>query len=98
MLFLIISGFIMVVCWIIFNVFHNANTSTISSSLAADIIPIAPNFDTQTIAQLKLRKKIPPLYQTAIATPSAIARPQIIQPQISPTTLPTASQEGKLNQ
>jgi hypothetical protein len=92
--FLIISGFIVIIFWIIFSVFHNANTSTISSSVAADIVPISPNFDTKTITILKQRTKIAPLFQAPTATPSATITPFVTQP--TATTIPTTSGGGKL--
>lgn len=62
-LLILISTFIIVVCWIAFNVVHNSITSTISENLAVQIIPISPNFDTQAIERIKKRQKISPLYE-----------------------------------
>lgn len=62
--------FVLVVAWIIFTIYHNAATSTISEPLDINIQPIDPNFDTQTITELKKREKILPLYELGGPTPT----------------------------
>ena len=57
-----ISIFIVIVAWIIFNIYHATASSTISESLNRNIIPINPNFDTKTIDSLKKRQIITPIY------------------------------------
>lgn len=54
---------LLVAAWIIFNIYHNSVTSTISAPLDKNILPISPNFDTQTIDNLKKRDKILPVYE-----------------------------------
>lgn len=61
-LLLLISIFIIIVAWIIFNIYHSAATSTISKTLNINILPISPNFDTKTIDKLKTRKAVSPIY------------------------------------
>lgn len=70
-LFLAISSFALIVLWIIFNVYHNVVTSTISQSLIVQIAPIKPDFDIKTIENLKQRKQVTPVYSDAFATRSA---------------------------
>jgi len=75
-LYISISSFFLVVAWIVFNIYHTAVTSTISPDLQIQIIPIDPSFDTSTIQNLKLRKRISPAYETInTSTPEASITP-----------------------
>lgn len=62
-LFLMVSGFAIVVVWVGFNIYHNAKTSTIPEATSIQIAPISPSFDTKTIDIIKKRKKIPPVFE-----------------------------------
>ncbi len=62
-LFVLWMTFITVVAWIGFNIYHIMVTSTISEELQAQTLPIDPNFDMETINNLKIRQKVEPLYQ-----------------------------------
>ncbi|MBI2431037.1 MAG: hypothetical protein HYV39_03420 [Candidatus Levybacteria bacterium] len=62
-LFVLISGFILVVIWIGFNIYHNAVTSTIPEATSIQIEPIAPTFDMQSIASIKKREKASPVFE-----------------------------------
>lgn len=83
--------FFVVVAWIVFNFYHSATTSTISSATSMQIQPIEPRFDQRAIEQLKKRPAIKPQYTlptnaSASATPSPTLLPSpIITPLISPT-------------
>jgi hypothetical protein len=57
---LLVPLFILTVCWVIFNVYHNYVSSTITDPLSYEIIPIKGNFDTDTINKIKERKKVSP--------------------------------------
>lgn len=59
---LLISAFIVVIAWVIANIYHNAYASTINSTLSEEIIPISPNFNTAVLEKLKTRKYIDPIY------------------------------------
>lgn len=61
-LFILSSALLVTIIWVAFNIYHNAITSTISETLAVQIIPIPGKFDTVTIEKLKKRQKITPLY------------------------------------
>lgn len=69
-LFLTISMFVMVVLWIVFNLYHKWVTTTISPDLQMQIIPIAPKFDVDTINKLKTREQIEPIFELS-DTPQA---------------------------
>ena len=56
------SACVVVLAWIAFTVVHNSLTSTISQTTTQAIIPIQPTFDTQTIAAMKKRLSVTPLY------------------------------------
>ncbi len=91
-LLLIISGFTLVIFWIIFNIYHNSVTSTISDSTTVQIFPINPNFDMQTIESLKQRTQISPLYSNS-ATQSAQPATTFI-PVPTPVSTQSAATSG----
>jgi hypothetical protein len=74
-------SFVVIVAWIISNVFHVQHESTISEELNAQIAPIDQNFNTTIIQKLKERDQVVPLY-TAVSSTSAAA-----QPIPTPTTI-----------
>ena len=76
-LLLLIPLFIVNVIWIIFSIYHNSATSTISQSLDLNIKPISPDFDTQTIESLKTREQITPLFESQKET---IPTPPVNEP------------------
>ena len=86
-LFVSVSMFAIVALWIGFNLYHSWVASTISEDLQIQIIPIAPKFDTQTLNDLKSRKKIKSagsVVQTTVSvTPTAT--PVASETEISPT-------------
>ncbi len=89
-LFILISAFVLVIALVIFNIYHNAKTSTIQEATSIQIQPITPTFDTKTIEALKQRIKILPVFvlQTN-PTPTATT-----QGQLQPTPQ-TASQSAQ---
>jgi hypothetical protein len=60
--FLLFTTLILAVLWVVFSIYHNLVSSTISEPLSVDITAIQPNFDKQTIAKLKQRQKVSPLF------------------------------------
>ncbi len=74
-IFILTPIVIFVFAWIVFSIKHKADTSTISQSLQTNVIPIQEEFDTETIAEIKKRKRIVPLYSNqpleSLATVSA---------------------------
>lgn len=62
-LLLLISTFIIVLAWIIFNVYHSSVKSTIPEKLSIQIVNIDPNFDVETLEKLKKRKKVVPVFE-----------------------------------
>lgn len=87
MVLILSSIFIIAVVWIIFNVYHNSVTSTISEALGIRILPINPNFDTQTIEKLKKRKQVPPVVESRIS--GKLATESAITPTIPPIPSPS---------
>lgn len=69
-LFLVIPFFMLVLIYIIFSVYHNSVTSTISENLNIQITPIAPDFNQKTISDIKKRGQVMPLYEFS-SQPSA---------------------------
>lgn len=70
----ILTAFV-VLCWIIFSIFHNSTTSTISQDTSITINPIKPLFDLKTLDQLKQRKNLSVNLETEIASGSSIMTP-----------------------
>lgn len=62
-IFILASMFILVIAWIVFNIYHNSATSTIPESVVMQIAPITPAFDLATIEKLKSRNKIEPVLE-----------------------------------
>lgn len=62
---LLASAFLVVIAWIIFNIYHNSVVSTTPEDLKKEIVPISPTFDRSTIDKLKSRAKISPIYDQA---------------------------------
>lgn len=59
----IATTFVIILAWIIFNVYHKSIKSTIPEKLNVQIVNIEPNFDKNTLEKLKNRKKVIPLYE-----------------------------------
>jgi hypothetical protein len=75
-IFILGSAFFIIVVWIIFDVYHNSVSSTISEKLNIQIIPITASFDDKTIDDIKKKEKIEPLYTgntSPIITPEPVA-------------------------
>lgn len=86
-LFILIPVALLVMAWIAFNIYHNSATSTISSTLSTNILPISPNFDIKTISNLKEREKVAPVFQLQKAetpTPTIIPSPSLNEPTATP--------------
>lgn len=77
--------FILVLVWVVANIYHNLNKSTISENTSQEITPIDSTFDTQTIDRLKKREKITPAFELKKLSTSA------------PTKTPTSSPSSSLN-
>ncbi len=84
---LIIPSFLLIVAWIIFNIYHSSVSSTISSAVNTQISPIVPSFDMNTVNNLKQRQSVAPLYQFQ-AAPS----PTPFQSPVTPISSLSASQ------
>ena len=62
LLILLIPTFIVTILWIIFNIYHNHVTSTITDPLSIQIIPIDGKFNKTSLESIKNRKRIEPLF------------------------------------
>lgn len=90
-LLLLGSGFILVVAWIAFNIYHNLATSTVAPTVGNHLRPIPPVFDTESITKLKQRKKVS-LDFKALDSQQATTSSQLI-----PTpTIPIATASGEV--
>ncbi|HWY79981.1 MAG TPA: hypothetical protein VNW29_06525 [Candidatus Sulfotelmatobacter sp.] len=67
-LFILISSFVVVFAWIVFNIIHILSNSTVSPDVQAQLMPIPPNFDSRVMQQLKSRENINPLFENQAST------------------------------
>lgn len=95
LLLLLVPFFIMVVAWVIFNIYHSSVTSTISDTLNIQIKPINPTFDKKSIEAIKNRDNVEPIYDlsnSSLASPI----PTITQtPESTASSLPLQTQPNE---
>lgn len=61
-LVILIPSLLIVVLWVIFNIYHNFVTTTIPSNLNTTIKPISAEFDEKSISNIKSRDAVSPSY------------------------------------
>lgn len=61
-LVILIPSLLIVVMWVIFNIYHNFVTSTIPDNLNITIQPISSEFDEKSVSDLKSRDVVSPSY------------------------------------
>jgi len=61
--YIAVSVFLLILMWIIFSIYHNSVTSTITPLVNTQIIPISPTFDTRTVDNLKKRESVSPIFE-----------------------------------
>ena len=79
-LFILISGFFLIIAWIGFSIYHKSKTSTIPEATSIQIAPINPAFDIETIEDIKRRKRAEAILErktTPTPTATASASPTI---------------------
>jgi len=67
---LVVPLFFLVLVWIIFSVYHNSVSSTVSESLNIQIMPIDGRFDENTINELKERENLLPIFEATSSPPT----------------------------
>jgi hypothetical protein len=67
LLLLTMSVGLIICVWIVFSVLHNFMATTTQET----ITPISADFDTDTIAKIKNRKIVSPIYELTGGTPSS---------------------------
>lgn len=92
---LLIPSFILVVFWIIFTIYHNSVSSTITPTQSVQIKPISADFDSKTINDIKTRNQIAPLFEMTESNQSEKTATKEAIPEPELTTIP-ASQGGSL--
>jgi len=102
-IFILGSLLIVSIAWVIFNIQHNAQTSTISEALNHDITAITAHFNIAVITKLKNRELVNPSYTyisvssslttnnqaTIAATPTVSLTPS---PSLAETVIPTPTE------
>lgn len=72
-LFILISGFFLIILWIGFSIYHTSITSTIPEATSIQIAPISPAFDIETIEDIKRRKRAEAILEIIKTTPTPTA-------------------------
>jgi hypothetical protein len=85
-LVILILLFVFVVVWIGYTLYNSLVRSQLPESLAQDVLPIQPAFDTKTIEDLKQRQKLEPSFEIEITTPTPLQEtlPDSTAPQSEP--------------
>ena len=91
-LLLLIPSLLIVVFWVVFNIYHNFVTSTIPEDLNAQITPISPDFDTSVIENFKKRKIIEPLY---VISPESQPEENTLPSPLTPSEVPISTASGQ---
>ncbi len=89
LLILLTPMFIVTILWVIFNIYHNHVTSTITDPLTVQIIPIDGNFNKASIESIKNRKRTEPLFVAPVNDDEEIS--PIPTPSVIPDEEETAS-------
>ncbi len=94
-LIILIPSLIVAILWVVFSVYHNYINSTIPNDINMQILSINPDFDTNTINQIKSRKTVLPIYTIEGSKTSNEDSDQ--QPSPTPTITPpiTSSSSAK---
>ena len=92
LIFILGSLLVVTIAWVIFTINHNATTSTISESLANDVVAITPRFNTNVITKLKQRELVDPSYSFAASAQTVTETNQATQTAtLTVTPTPTIS-------
>ena len=82
LLTLLIPMFLVTILWVIFNIYHNHVTTTITDPLTVQIIPLDGKFNKTSLESIKNRKRTEPLFVAPVAeeddispTPSVLITP-----------------------
>ena len=98
-LLLLILSTIVTILWIVSNIKHNIDTSTISDTLGIQIQPIVGSFDSSTIQRLKKRIGVTPSYTLNISSTSKITPTPAIATNAADLdeATPTATPENQIS-
>lgn len=99
-LLLAVPSVFFVLFWIGFGIYHHYRIPTTSEDLNTQVSDISPNFNTDTVSNLKQRLQVAPLYQmstTITTTPSPTPTPTPTFLNIEATPSGQASSEGTLS-
>lgn len=94
-LVLLIPSFIIVILWVVFNVYHSYINSTIPTDVNTQILYINPDFDLKTIEDLKKRQIVKPIYTVETQSKEDLSQ-QTTQEgtELVTTPTPTISSSG----
>lgn len=82
----LVPMFLITVLWVIFNIYHNHVSSTITDPLTLQIIPIDGKFNRTSLESIKDRKRIEPLFVAPVTEDE----------DISPTPSPAIEQTEEI--
>ncbi len=91
-LVLLIPSFIIVILWVIFNVYHSYLNSTIPTDVNIQILYINPDFDLKTIEDIKKRQIVEPIYAVEAQNKEDLSQQTTQESaEVVPTPTPTIS-------
>lgn len=93
LLIILVSLFVLTVLWVVFNIYHSFVTSTIKDSLSIQIVPIEGQFDTNTINQIRERRRVEPLYEIGLQISGAPAP----TPEVSTNSAELSSESAEFS-
>ncbi|MBI3984370.1 MAG: hypothetical protein HY344_00295 [Candidatus Levybacteria bacterium] len=87
-LILLVPLVIVVILWVVFNIYHSFRTSTIPQDVNKQILFINPDFDLKTIEELKKREIIEPSYTFEVSEDQ-------VEQGLSPLPTPTVTESNE---
>jgi len=91
---LLVSFVVLVITWIIGNIYHATVTSTLSDDLNSQSAPIEPTFNEDVLAAIRTREQINTSFDTSAtaSAPTPTITPTVSQkPAVSSSSAPTSS-------
>lgn len=87
-LLFIVPTLIIVIAWIIFNLYHTSTTTENDQTTTSTVIAISPNFDTKVIDELKKRENV--VAATEISVSNVVLPISSTSATLTPVATPTA--------
>ncbi len=93
---ILVPSLLIVILWVIFNIYHSFITSTIPETLNLSIQPISADFDQKSISDIKSRGRVSPIFQ--LSGENIIVNENLTPTPPISTSSAVASSGGSLSQ